>query len=118
MLQPRSTRRCYCRRLPGSDSCPEGDCIERLPAITNLLPIEVAPFQLVTKKIFGRVYEAKRGIVDLHVTYKFGEANLLIFAGSEIVSLAVSDDLLNVHMRRKLIEWDVTRIDNTGTIPM
>jgi hypothetical protein len=92
------------------------EMVRRALRMTNFSQA-VAAFQLVPEKNFRRIYEAKRGIVDLQVPYQWGQANILVAAGSEIVSLAVSDDLLDIHGRWKPIEGNVLRIDDTDTIP-
>src|SRR6266436_2311727 len=74
--------------------------IKRLPAITCVLPVAVIAFQLVAKEYLLRRDQTECRVVNLQIAYQRRQTNL----SASVISLAVSDELLDMHGRRKFVE--------------
>src|ERR1700691_5295198 len=86
--------------------------IERLPFIANVLPVGIAAFQLDAKTDLLRRHQAESGVVDLEIANKRGQAQVR----RGLVGLAVGGDLLDVYRRRKLVDGNVTWIDDVDAV--
>src|SRR4029077_786770 len=91
--------------------------IKRLAAIPYIMPVPIKTFELVTKKNLLRHDKAKCRIVDFQFANVRGQSQTCVCIRSGVVRFAVNNDFFDVDGRRKLVDGNVTRIDNTDTVP-
>src|SRR5207244_10627507 len=86
--------------------------IERPAAITRILPVAIAAFELVAELHFLRNGEAGRGVLDLEIASERRQTYLR----RSRIGLPIGHDLLDVHRRRDLVEPKVARVDDGNPI--
>src|SRR5262249_53798972 len=93
---------------------------KRLPASAGVLPIAVVSFEHVAKTDLLRDGEAERRVVDFEIARQRGKARAPAekrIARQVIpVRLAVGDDLLDLHRRRKLVGGNAAWIDDADAV--
>ncbi len=93
--------------------------IERLPPRPRVLPVAIPTFQLHAEVHLFRHHQAQRGVINRQVAHQRRQLRGrggCITVGALPVSLAVRDDLLDVHRGRKFVEGKVTRIDDADAV--
>jgi hypothetical protein len=83
-----------------------------LAVVDDLLPVRVLTLQLVSKMDLLRRYEAQRRVIYREIADQRRQAQ----PTGCIVSLAVRLDLLDVDRRRKLVDGNVTWIDDVDAV--
>ena len=84
--------------------------VERLAARADVLPVTILALELVAEPHLLRRDKTERRVVDLQIARQRGQAEVRICEGIRIVGLAVGDDLLDMHGRRKTVERQAARI--------
>src|SRR6266404_1696286 len=87
--------------------------IKRLSAITRVLPVVIITFQFVAKTYLLRRDQTECRVVDLEIANQRRQPNL----SAGVISFAVSDELFDVHRRRKFVEGKVAWIDDADAVP-
>src|SRR5271165_4232041 len=93
--------------------------VKSLAAISCILPVEIQPFELVAKTYLLRSHKTQGCVINLQIAYQRRQPRVGggCIAGQVLpVALAIGDDLLDVHRRRKLVEGKVTRIDDADAV--
>src|SRR5262245_58431951 len=86
--------------------------VERLPTSPNVLPIAVLAVEPVAETCFLWCDKAQRRVVDLHVARQRRKSDPSI-SGRNVEAPVVGGDLLNAHRRRKGVERNTMRIEDS-----